>query len=233
MRTGVYKRASMLLGRALKTLKIPYRARLAWAVQTARAMKRTIQVFGALVLCGMAVGTASADDEVPWSQRHAFDRDFALGAYGLGWTGPYEGAGGGLKARWEPFDRLGVDVYTEHLVIEDPDGLRHDHPVGFNLYVPFRLTENFRLRPILGFCAVFSFVHPDQNGDRIDDVHFGIHAGGGLEYAFGRFVSLFFDVQATTYLGHGRELGGWSAHVGDRIDAWWVVSGALGVQVHL
>jgi hypothetical protein len=176
----------------------------------------------------------TSGNEAPWSQRHAFDRDFAGAIYGLGWTGPYDGYGGGLRLRWEPFEKLGVEVYSEHLRIDDPEGLRHDHPVGFNLYVPFRLTENFRVRPFFGFCSVFSFVHPSQVGaERIDDIQFGVHAGAGIEYALGRFVSIFFDAQLTSYFGHGRTNGGWSAHVGDSVDMWFIGAGALGVQVHL
>lgn len=183
---------------------------------------------------GDAGNGAIEDSEAPWSERHAFDRDFAGAIYGLGWTGPYEGYGGGLRLRWEPFDKLGVEVYSEHLRVDDPDGVRHDHPIGFNLYVPFRLTENFRVRPLFGFCSVFSFVHPSQTGaERIDDIHFGVHAGAGIEYALGRFVSLFFDAQITSYFGHGRTSGGWSAHVGDNVDMWLIGAGALGVQVHL
>ena len=171
--------------------------------------------------------------ETPWIERHAFDRDFAFAVYGLGWAGSYLGGGGGLRARWEPFDRLGVEVYSEHLALEDNEGVRHDHPIGFNLYVPFRVAENFRVRPLFGFCTVFSFLHPDNQSDRVDDVHFGVHAGAGVEYALGRFASLFLDVQATGYAGHDRYAGGWSTHVGDQLSMWLVVSGAVGVQLHL
>lgn len=198
------------------------------------------QTFSAFfcVATALAAAPSSAQvdadlDDVRWSQRHAFDRDFAGAIYSLGWTGPYDAYGGGLRLRWEPFERLGVEVYSEHLRVDAPEGLRHDHPIGFNLYVPFRLTENFRVRPLFGFCSVFSFVHPHNESDRIDDIHFGVHAGGGMEYALGRFVSLFFDAQVTSYFGHGQTQGGWSTHVGDSVDLWLVASGALGVQVHL
>ncbi|MEM7609581.1 MAG: hypothetical protein AAF411_29910, partial [Myxococcota bacterium] len=164
-------------------------------------------------------------------------RDFALAVYGLGWTGPYEAGGGGLRARWEAFERLGVEVYSEHLRVRDSEGLRHDHPVGFNLFVPIQPTTNFRIRPLFGFCAVFSFFHPSNaspgGAGRIDDIHFGVHGGAGIEYAFGSRVSAFFDAQLTSYFGHSRYNGGWSAHVGDNLTAWLVVSGALGVQLHL
>lgn len=169
-----------------------------------------------------------------WAERHAFERDFAIGIYGLGWAGPYLGGGGGVRLRWEPFDKLGVEVYSDHLAIEDPDGMRHDHPIGFNLFVPFRIGERWRIRPLFGFCTVFSFVHPDQEGvDRIDDVHFGAHLGAGVELAMGKWTSLFVDVQGIAYVGHSRTAGGWAVHVGDQLDLWGVVQGQVGIQVHL
>lgn len=180
---------------------------------------------------------ASADDDSsdqPWSQRQAFDRDFALAVYGVGWTGPYEAGGIGFRARWEPFDRLGVEVFTDHLMVEDAEATRHDHPIGFNLYVPFQLSERWRVRPLFGFCTTFSFAHPDQAGvERIDDVHFGVHLGGGVEFALSRFVSVFFDAQGIGYVGHGRYSGGWAFHVNDQLDFWGVVEGKLGIQMHL
>ncbi len=201
---------------------------LAHSLQFASPMRWFISGVGVLLLV-LSANVAEAQEQ----GGGPFQKDFALGVYGLGWTGPYEGAGVGFRARWEPFERLGVDVYSEHLLVQDPEGLRHDHPVGFNLYVPFSLTEYLRLRPLFGFCAVFSMVHPDAQTDRLDDVHFGIHAGAGLELALGRHFSTFLDIQATGYLGHGREIGGWSAHVGDQLDAWLVWSGAIGIQAHI
>ena len=175
-----------------------------------------------------------ANDEPRWSELDAFERDFAIGFYGLGWAGPYLAGGGGVRARWEPFDQLGVEVYSDHLAVEDPEGIRHDHPIGFNLFVPFRIGERWRVRPLFGFCTVFSFVHPDQDGvERIDDVHFGAHLGGGVELALNRWTSLFVDVQGIAYVGHPRTAGGWSVHVGDQLDLWGVVQGQLGIQVHL
>ncbi len=174
------------------------------------------------------------DGDTPWSERHAFERNFALAVYGIGWAGEYNGAGVGGRARYEFRQKVGLDVYTDHLMIEAPGGRRHDHPVGFNLYVPFRLSENWRVRPLFGFCAVFSYYNPDQDGvDNANDIHFGVHAGGGLEYAFGRYVSMFLDVQGTLYFGHDRYDGGWGTHIEDGLSAWGLAEAKLGVQVHL
>ena len=189
------------------------------------------------VLCLILLWTikANADEhEEPWSQQHAFDRDFAIGLYATGWAGHYFAGGLGGRLRWEMFDRLGVEVYSEHALVRAKGGVEHDHPVGFNLYTPFRLNEFLRLRPLLGFCAVFRFFHPDQDGvERIDDILFGVHAGGGIEVGLGRWASLFIDAQAGLYFGHDRYHGGWMTHVGDEITQWLTLQATLGVQVHL
>ncbi len=140
------------------------------------------------------------------------------------------------RARLEYEKRVGIEVFVDHLYVRSPDGLRHDHPIGFNLYVPFRLGDTglWRIRPLFGFCAVFSFLHPEQEGlARTDDIQFGTHAGLGLEVELGRFVSLFADVQGTVYFGHENYSGGWAVHVGDSLNVWGIVEGKLGLQIHL
>ncbi len=174
------------------------------------------------------------DGRTPWAQRQAFDRNFAIGLYGVGWTGGYHGGGVGGRLRYELRETIGVDVYSDHLVLQAEGGTRHDHPIGFNLYIPYRLSENWRIRPLFGFCAVFSFYHPDQDGvGRVDDVHFGTHAGVGVEAQVGRWVSFFLDLQGTAYVGHARYQGGWATHIQDDLSLWGVVEAKLGVQVHL
>ncbi|MEM9067699.1 MAG: hypothetical protein AAGE52_04310 [Myxococcota bacterium] len=195
-----------------------------------------------ILLFALGASTASADarlltdgdGETPWSQRRAFDRNFAIGIYGMGWGGAYAAGGAGARLRYEFRETIGIEVYSDHLRTEASDGLRHDHPIVFNLYIPFRLSENWRIRPLFGFCTVFSFFHPDQEGvDRVDDVHFGAHAGAGLEAQLGRWASVFLDLQGTAYLGHDRYQGGWATHVGDELTLWGIVEAKLGVQVHL
>lgn len=140
----------------------------------------------------------------------------------------------GGRLRWEPFDLLGIDLFTEHLVVDNPGGgLRHDHPIGFNLYVPVALTPTFRFRPLFGFCAVFSLIEPAQEGaPRADDVLFGVHGGAGIEWAPIAFLSLFLDVQATAYLGHDRSSHGWTGDVAEQYSTFAVVQASLGAQVH-
>lgn len=180
--------------------------------------------------------SSHAADDPTWSEKDAFDRQFALGAYAMNWSVGYLGAGFGLRARWEPTDFLGLDLFSEHLVVQDDLGFRHDHPIGFNLYIPFEIFDDFRFRPLFGMCAVFSFTETDNAGvDRIDDILFGLHGGVGIEYSLGRFFSLYLETQVTGYLGHERygSAGGWSVHVGDSLASSLVVSNALGFQIHL
>jgi len=192
-------------------------------------------VFAAATLPLALPGSASADDViVPWSQRHAFDRDFGVGVYASGRAGYREAAGIGGEVRWEPFDRLGVDVFAEAFAVDEPGYRRIDVPIGFDLYVPFRLGEHFRLRPLAGFCSVFSFQDSQREGvDATHDVQFGIHGGAGLEIALGRFVSLNLDVKGILYFGHDRYSGGWDEHVSEDLRAFGIAQANLGVMVRL
>ena len=185
----------------------------------------TIPVF--LVILGISA-SASAQE-----QPGAFDRDLALGAYGTGWAGSYLGAGLGGRLRWEMLDWLGVDLFAEHMWVESPAGFRHDHPIGFNAYIPIELGATVRLRPLLGFCAVFSMIEPEnEDAPRADDVLFGVHAGVGIEWAPIRWLSLFADAKAIGYLGHDRESQGWTGSVSEEYGTSGVVQAVLGTQAH-
>lgn len=186
----------------------------------------------------LAPTTVRADDvhadEVPWSQRHAFDRDFGIGLHVAGRAGYAEALGGGARLRWEPLRLLGVDVFSEVFSVDDPDQRRIDVPIGFDLAVPIRLGRHFRLRPLAGMCAVFSFRNPQREGvQATHDIHFGLHAGLGLELALGRFVSLGFDVRGIVYFGHETHDGGWSSHVGDRLTTYGVAQANLGLMIRI
>jgi len=166
--------------------------------------------------------------------RTAFDREWALGIYTTGWLGDYAGAGAGGRLRWEPFELLGIDVWCESLIVEWPGGLRHDHPVGFNLYVPITIVPEVRIRPMLGLCASFSLIEPsEQDGPRADDVQFAIHGGAGIEFSPDRRFSFFVEVQAFGYLGHDRTAEGWTGSVDEGYTYFGTVQGAAGFQVHI
>ncbi len=178
---------------------------------------------------------AEAQEPAPDAPRATFDENLGVGFYGTGWLGAYPGAGVGGRIRWEPFDLLGIDLFGEALLVENPGGggLRHDYPIGFNLFVPIDLGEHVRLRPLFGFCAVFSLIEPASEGaPRADDVLFGIHGGAGVEWSPLRHFSFFLDVQATGYLGHDRSSQGWTGEVSEDYATFGLVQASLGTQVH-
>lgn len=180
-----------------------------------------------------AVPTTALAQQAPRPLRSAFDRPFAIGGYASGWLGAYSAVGGGGRLRWEPFDLLGFDVFGETHVVEWPGAMRHDHQLGFNMYVPVELTEWLRLRPLFGFCVVLSMIEPaDTHTPRADDVLFGVHAGGGLEASIETWASVFLEVQATAWMGHDRTQGGWTGGVGGDYVPFGTVQGLLGVALH-
>lgn len=186
-------------------------------------MKATTAISFLLALLSIAPSAASA-----------FDRPWAVGVYGTGWEGAYGAGGIGGRLRWEFFQGgLGVEVFGESAIVETPAKLRHDHNVGFNLYTPFRLSDSWRIRPLLGFCATFSFVElDDPAASGADDILFGLHGGLGVEWALSSWFSVFLDVQAVGYAGHDRPLGSWTASLGDDLVITGLIQGNLGLQVH-
>lgn len=189
--------------------------------------------FFALVL---VLGTASAaradDDDAPIES--AYRRPIAFGSYAVGWAGSYSAVGAGARARWEMIPELGVEVFGETLFVEHQGGIRHDHPVGFDLFIPVPITPWLRFRPLFGFCAVFSLVEPEEpHAPRADDILFGVHGGAGLELAIGTYVSFFLDVQANVWVGHDRAAQGWTGGIEDTYVPFGTAQVALGIQLHL
>ncbi len=175
---------------------------------------------------------ATSDDA---TRRGAFERPFALSGYGVGWAGAYTAGGVGGRVRWEMAPgRFGVELLAEHLIVDSPGGFRHDHPIGFNLYVPFALSRSVRLRVLAGACTVFSFVEPEHAGaPRADDILFGVHGGAGVEIALAERVSWFLDAQAIGYLAHDRTGKGWTGSVGGSERPIAVLQPTTGLQIHL
>jgi hypothetical protein len=169
------------------------------------------------------------------TRRGPFERPFALSGYGVAWTGAYTAVGVGGRLRWEMVPgRFGVELLAEHLIVDWPGGFRHDHPIGFNLYVPFALSRNVRLRVLAGACTVFSFVEPEHAGaPRADDILFGLHGGAGLEIALHERVSWFFETQAIGYLAHDRTGQGWTGSVGNSERPIAVFQPTTGLQIHI
>lgn len=184
-----------------------------------------------------APSLAHADDERPYSDIPAFEREWAVAFYGTGHTGSYHAAGVGGRLRWQPFADdvpFGLEAYLEATIVDWPgDGFRHDYPNGFNVFFPVRIGD-WRLRAFLGFCDILSFVEPAQEGaPRADDVMFGAHVGVGAEWAVHSMFSLFLDLQGNGYLGHDRASAMWTGGVDEEFTFFGNAQANLGVQFHL
>ncbi|MBX3274434.1 MAG: hypothetical protein KF729_29485 [Sandaracinaceae bacterium] len=204
-------------------------------------MKRLAPGLLLLVLASSSVlcaGAARADDESPYADIPAFDREWAIAVYGTAHTGSYHAAGIGGRVRWQPFGDdvpFGLEAYLEATIVDwAGEGLRHDYPNGFNVFFPLRLAPDARLRLFLGFCDILSFVEPAQDGaPRADDVLFGAHAGLGAEWAPHSMFSLFVDLVFNGYAGHDRASADWTGGVGEELVPFWNVQANLGAQFHL
>ena len=195
----------------------------------------SLVLFAAFLVTSAA--SAQAETELEDAARpalRAYDRPIALGTYAVSWAGSYAAVGAGARARWEAFPELGVEVFGETLFVEHTGGIRHDHPIGFDLYIPVLLTDWLRFRPLFGFCTVFSLVESDrEHAPRADDILFGAHAGAGLEAAIGSYFTVFLDLQANVWMGHDRAAQGWTGGIEDTYVPFATAQAALGVQVHL
>lgn len=162
-----------------------------------------------------------------------YERTFGVGAYATGWGGAYGGAGVGGRIRIEPWRFIGADLFGEALVVQAPSGVRHDHPVGFHLYVPIRFGERVRLRPLIGMCVVASFIEPNEPGaPRADDVLVGAHVGAGLDLALHSRLSFFAEAKGVVWMGHDRSVQGWTGAVGNEVQPFVVAQAQLGLMVH-
>lgn len=161
----------------------------------------------------------------------AFDQTFALGAYGSAWQGSYGAGGVGGQLRIEPFRHVGVDLFSEHLLVATPEGIRHDHPIGFHLYTPIPVGP-VRLLPFVGSCAVASFIEsPSKDAPGADDVLFGSHAGLQFEAPLGD-LSLFARAKAVGWIGHDRAVQGWTGSISSNLNLFAVAQVDLGLSVH-
>ena len=130
-------------------------------------MSRTLPIILFLLVLVVVAAPARAGSE----PKSSFSRQFALGGYATGLEGAYGGGGVGGRAHWRMASWVELDLFADALIIESPAGLRHDHPIGFNLFFPIELSSHTRLRPLIGMCAVLSMIEPDQDhAPRADDV---------------------------------------------------------------
>ncbi len=183
--------------------------------------------------------TARADDDdTPYGDISAFDREWAIALYGTGLLGSYNAAGAGGRIRWAPFDDsipLELEVFAEATIVDwAGEGFRHDYPIGLNLSFPIPLLEDLRLRPFAGFCSTLSFVEPAQeDAPRADNVLLGLQGGIGIEWAVHSMFSVFVDAKASFYTGNGRASAGWTGGVDEDFSLFWNAQLNLGVQFHV
>ena len=213
-------------------------------------MKQTLPAALLALLFTLPIASARADGPeptrsetegealIPYSEVPAFEREWAISLYATGHAGSYFAAGAGGRIRWQPFDPsvpIGFEAYVEATLVDwAGEGLRHDYPNGFNIFVPVSLSRDFRLRAFLGFCDIISLVEPAQpDAPRADDVLFGAHGGVGAEWAVHSMFSVYADAQANVYMGHDRSSMGWTGGVGEEFTVFWNAQLNLGVQVHL
>lgn len=189
-----------------------------------------------VLVLSLAPLAARADEALAVTAHHAkspFDRTFGVGAYATGWAGAYGAYGVGGRVRVEPLSWLGVDLFGEAFMVTAPNGIRHDHPIGFNLYTPFEFGR-VRVRPLLGMCVVLSFIEPTEpQAPRADDVLVGAHAGAGVEVALHDRLSFFAEAKAVVWAGHDRTIQGWTGAVGNEVQPFVVGQAQLGLTVHL
>lgn len=172
--------------------------------------------------------------------KSAFDRNFALGVFASRWSGDYESGGIGGKLRWEPFSMLGIELHAQVLNSGNGDrssrrsGERFDVPLGFSLYVPIDLFWGLRARGIAGLCAMVSFGEDITIQETSsDDIMLGAHVGAGLEFSLGSRLSVFADAVYQTYVGHNRDLGGWSTAIGQELEQVDSFQATFGLAFHL
>jgi hypothetical protein len=192
----------------------------------------TASAFAAALLLAPCAHAASETLDSP--ARGAFDQPLAIGSYTLGWMGAYDAAGLGGRARWEFWQhKAGVELFAEGLMVSWPGGgSRHDIPIGFNLYAPIQLGSHVRMRAMGGFCAVFSFIEPaEQGAPPSNDVLFGVHGGLGLEVAVAGPLVWFVDAQAVWYLGHDRTAEDWSGSVSGSLSQAVVFQPSTGLEL--
>lgn len=188
----------------------------------------------ALVFCAVA-NAAHADAPQPARSPPAtLDRPFAIASYTAGWLGSYSAIGVGGRVRVEPFSMLGVEVFGEAVGVDWSGAFRHDWQIGFDLYVPLRLASDVRLRPMFGFCSVFSFIEPPtSNAPRADDILFGAHVGLGLEGKLSDDVSAFVETHGVGWAGHARNTRAWTAGIEDSYTFFTTLRVLLGLTWHI
>jgi hypothetical protein len=167
----------------------------------------------------VALSLLSSSAREGWSPNHPI----ALGSRASGWVGDYSapGIGGHLKIR--PFEWIGVEAFADNFALKSEDTFRHDHVIGFSLYLPSLIGNNsFFVSPTLGSCVDFRFEHPLE-GDRpaARDILFGVHAGVMAEWFVWQGFALEANATVYGYLGHDTGTERWTSRISNHLEVSW------------
>jgi hypothetical protein len=154
-----------------------------------------------------------------WSENHPI----AIGTRASGWIGDYAapGVGGHLKIR--PFEWIGVETFADNFAMSVGDAVRHDHVIGFSLFLPSLIGDRrFFVSPTLGSCVDFRFVRPLE-GDRpaTRDILFGVHGGLMAELFVWHGFAVELDATVYAYLGHDTGTERWTSRISNHLEVSW------------
>ncbi len=153
-----------------------------------------------------------------WSADHPI----AMGTRASGWVGDYSapGLGGHLKIR--PFEWIGVETFADNFAMVQQETVRHDHVIGFSLYLPSLIgTQTFFVSPTLGSCVDFRFEHPLDDRPKTRDILFGIHGGLMAEVFIWHGFALELDATVYGYIGHDTGTERWTSRISNHLEVSW------------
>lgn len=189
--------------------------------------KLSFLVMGLALGSSAAVAAPAGQAVSGWDPAHKV----ALGARASSWVGPYSAPGAGGQIKLRPWQALGVELFSDNFAWRQSEAWRHDHVIGFSLYLPTLVAgEGWFLAPSGGACVDFRFAHPDRAGaPGTSDVLFGVHGGLMLEVFLLEGFSAQLNATGYAYLGHQTGVQGWSARVSNQLSTSGVglVTGGL------
>lgn len=183
----------------------------------------------ASVLLAATHARAQNVERATWSSSHPV----AIGARLLGRGGSYGMVGFGGQLRLRPFRRVAVDLFADNFVGQVNGALRHDHEVGATLHYAIAGNDRWSLQPLLGACAVLAVQGSPQNSAQsVNDIHFGLHAGLGAEFAMGSGFSVQTQAELIGYLGHDFQVYRWTTEVSQDLSFSWVAQASAGLNYY-
>ena len=172
-----------------------------------------------LIQALIALSLSSPPAHRGWSENHPV----AIGTRASGWIGDYAAPGVGGHLKIQPFEWIGVEAFADNFAMTAEDTVRHDHVIGFSLYLPSLIGDrSFFISPTLGTCVDFRFVHPLE-GDRpaTRDILFGIHGGLMSELFVWRGLAVELNATVYAYLGHDTGTERWTSRISNHLEVSW------------